>query len=351
MPQRVVSCARKSAFQSRWQRRPFVESLEGRMVLSTCGVECELIDGQLHIHGTAASDNIAVQYDAASSSIKVVGGVDEVVGQFPLADIQRLNLNGLSDADQFKMDSLLFLPISYSAEGESLGSSSDANTHGHQHGVTSSSAANIQADELESLNSTSSPAFTPDQSKVVPPIPLAHFSHLASTEATPVFYSHSDHVEIPTFVPSHAAHSVANQSHAHTAAYSAVAATAVSAAIIHHEAPAKLAVEANLTSDDHGTHPETKTKAEPSSKLVPKRCTVTDSGGTLVTSVDGKRQCDCDAKAQAAQEIKQQLAAGEQGPAGLASLAALADCQPCQRSALLAGLAADFALCSCAKQL
>ena len=67
MPRLASTVTLKSTPAKCCRRRPFVEPLEDRMVLSVCGVTCDLIDGQLHIHGTSADDSIAVRYDAATA--------------------------------------------------------------------------------------------------------------------------------------------------------------------------------------------------------------------------------------------------------------------------------------------
>ena len=46
-------------------RQLWVEGLEHRTVLSVCGVECGVENGQLSIEGTSADDQIAVRYDSA----------------------------------------------------------------------------------------------------------------------------------------------------------------------------------------------------------------------------------------------------------------------------------------------
>jgi hypothetical protein len=113
------------------------------------------------------------------------------------------------------------------------------------------------------------------------------------------------------------------------------------ALISSHDLSAAPAGVVELASSNHGQHSENTIKLDTSSKLVPKPCTVTASGGVLVTSVDGKRQCDCNAKAAAAKAIKEQILGSDEADVSR-SPAALADCLPCQRSAV----SADAAVCS-----
>jgi hypothetical protein len=135
-------------------------------------------------------------------------------------------------------------------------------------------------------------------------------------------------------------------SHSHGAVYFTSAERTALSLTAAPEPSAASPLDQNLTSGSHDQHAQAGAKLEAKTKLLPKRCTVTYSGGLLVTSVDGKRQCDCDGKAKAAQQVKEQLADHDEMPAGLRALAAaLVDCQPCQLAALNAA-GAESGVCS-----
>jgi hypothetical protein len=350
------SRAAKLKRRDRCRARPLVEPLESRMVLSACGVTCELIDGHLHIHGTAADDSIAVRYDAESALVEVVGGVDEVVGQFPVADVEALTVNGLSANDQLQVDSLLSLPLTVRPEGESSASSSQSSSnHSHQSGLTSNNTAAVLISTTvptrlsETDLSKSKSEFSGDASITLGATHTTHESSVSSAAVAAVLLNaHSDHVAnsgaMPVMAPG-----AGGESHNHGTVYitttaAAVTSTAGAVAIsASHDPSAGSTAETQLATSNHGHNAEPKVKIESSSKLVPKRCTVTASGGVLVTSVDGKRQCDCEAKAEAAKAVKELLAGNDEAQAGPRS-AALAECLPCQRSAL--ANATDAAVCS-----
>jgi hypothetical protein len=175
---------------------------------------------------------------------------------------------------------------------------------------------------------------------------MTHTAHgAAAADAGIQLQSHSGHYDLSSSAAASTLQTSTSPIHSHTGFYFTSAAAHNSGPADRFGISSALALDEALLTETHDDHGSDGNKAEPASKLVPKRCTVTYSGGLLVTSVDGKRQCDCDAKAQAAQEIKEQLAGKEGGPAGQLSLKSLADCQPCQRSALALGLPAELVIC------
>jgi hypothetical protein len=99
------------------------------------------------------------------------------------------------------------------------------------------------------------------------------------------------------------------------------------------------------TLGEHEEHADSPASNVGFKKLVPKPCTVSYSGGVVVTAVTGKRQCDCEQKQAAAEETARQIA-GDDGLRAQSPLASLLDCLPCQQSALLAGLSAELQACS-----
>ena len=351
--------AANSNSRNRCLRRPFVEPLESRAVLSVCGVTCELIDGQLHVHGTAGDDSIAIRYDANTATVQVVGGTDELVGQFPLSEIDRVNFNGLAASDQLQLDSRLMLPIGFSGgEGEkAFTTESSANTKAHQHGA-SQSAIEIPANSdaaISPIVPASPPAASSSSAVGMSSTSVAgdvvHNLHSsAALDGGPQLQSHSGHYDPTVGATAATASTATSPSHSHSAFYISSSATHDASPTDYFESSSTLALDLALQTVTHDEHESTGQKVESVSKLVPKRCTVTYSGGLLVTSVDGKRQCDCDAKAQAAQEIKDQLAGKENGPAGPLLLKALADCQPCQQTALGLGIPGEFAICTSGPQ-
>jgi hypothetical protein len=117
MPRTQLSVCNRPARAARWRFRPRVEPLERRLALAA-GVTCHLIDGDLQIYGTAAEDAVAVRYDAEAAMIEVHGEGEGVVGEFPLAQVERLSLAGLAADDQFLIDSRIALPIAIAPAGE-----------------------------------------------------------------------------------------------------------------------------------------------------------------------------------------------------------------------------------------
>jgi hypothetical protein len=68
------------------------------------------------------------------------------------------------------------------------------------------------------------------------------------------------------------------------------------------------------------------------------------TGRQVVTSVDGRRQCDCAQKKLADEAVTKQLA--EMGVSPDVLVAVLAECVPCQRNLLLAGQPGEEEVCS-----
>ena len=109
-------------------------------MLAVCGVSCEIIDGSLSVNGTSGDDLIALRYDAASKFVNVVGANEELVAQFPLADIRQLSVHGLEGNDLFSVDSSIVVPISLNGgEGEDALVANTA-SGGHQHGSSPASS-------------------------------------------------------------------------------------------------------------------------------------------------------------------------------------------------------------------
>src|SRR5262245_17156856 len=114
----------KSPRLHRHQRSLAVEALEGRAVLSVCGVDCGLVDGVLNVQGTPAQDTIAVRLDARAAMVQVIGGDSELIGQYPTDQVHHVNVNGLAAGDKFSLDSQLNLPVGFNGIGIYAASSS-----------------------------------------------------------------------------------------------------------------------------------------------------------------------------------------------------------------------------------
>jgi hypothetical protein len=116
--------------------------------------------------------------------------------------------------------------------------------------------------------------------------------------------------------------------------------------LVAHRAPsAEAAEDASAALKDHDNHAASTTTGEERIKLVPKPCTVSKTGGLIVTSTTGKRECDCPEKQLAAAEATKQIFA-EDGPLGVKGLVtSVAECLPCQSSALFPGLAGELLTC------
>ena len=356
--------SRRNALPDRWRRLPLMEPLEGRTVLSACGLACGLVDGVLSVQGTAADDLIAIRYDANTASVAVVGRDEELIGQFPLADVRGLNVNGMGGNDQLQVDSQLQLAVHdvNGADGESP-STHAASEHAHQHGTTVGTAVPSSAALTSSnlgpslvpslgpiLGATQAPSFANASNTTDPTVATVgslvtdHSSH-GSFGAAFGLETHPHNAVFAGGMIATAASASPLQNHNHVANYQGPSSAAFAGAVDPFNLSSGSETQRDSESTAHGRHTSTASPSETPSKLVPKRCTVTQTGGLVVTSVDGKRQCDCDQKKQAAEEIARQLAGKDAAP-GTGLALALADCLPCQQSALLVGLPEGFQTCS-----
>ncbi len=348
-------------------RKLFMEGLESRTVMSVCGVTCELTDGMLNVQGTTADDLIAVRYDAAAASVSVVGRNDEVIGQYLLADVRGLDINGLGGNDQLHVDSSLHDALGMTAaEGENSAASGSTM---HSHGSAAASTNNTS-------NTTSSP-YSGFEPALAPSLaPSLNSLTVSSTAASPLNSTSSANLSVTATVADHGAYhvaasvdvgtvshvhdspavgavvslvsgavSMAGHSHAPTAYHSASASGSEAMSEAHATSPVE-EFSGELKLGEHEKHEVAVTSNVGFKKLVAKPCTVSYSGGLVVTSVDGKRQCNCDQKKQAAEEVKQQLA-GKNGTAGDGLATATVECVPCQQAGIFAvGLPKEFQTCS-----
>ena len=261
--------------------------------------------------------------------VQVVGGVDEVVGQFPIASVQSLNVNGLAANDSFHVDPKLSLPVGFNGEGEvSQPASSQQSTHQHGSATTIAAPAVTSATALSPLAENQnqilsrSPAAASIESERSDFVVCLHFNHSTNRSgpdrcprfACELCRNHADShhalksCRVHQLLAARWSLNPTSPGHHHAAVYFTAGAASVISALVNHDSSSPATLETTIASDEHDRHTETKSTSESPSKLIPKRCTVTASGGVLITSVDGKRQCDCDAKSKAAQEVKEQLA-------------------------------------------
>ncbi len=360
----------RSSIQARRPlRRLFVEGLESRAVLSVCGVTCELTDGMLNVQGTTADDLIAVRYDAEAASVSVVGRNEEVIGQYPLADVRGLDINGLGGNDQLHVDSALHDALGMNtAEGENSTSSSGMHSHG-----SAASTNNTTSTPFSGFGPALAPTFAPALSSLA--VSNTAASQLNSTSSANVsvtatvadhsaYHDAVTHATAPADIGAvaHAGHyssmagavvslvsgavSMAGHSHAPLAYHSALASGHEATSELHATSPAE-EFNGELKLGEHEKHETTVTTNVAFNKLVAKPCTVSYSGGLVVTSVDGKRQCNCDQKKQAAEDVKQQLA-GKNGTGSDGLATATVECVPCQQQSgiFAAGLPKEFQTCS-----
>lgn len=345
------------ANRRRWM--PLVETLESRSVLSVCGVTCELTDGMLHVQGTTSDDLIAVRYDAEAASVSVIGRSDELIGQYSVADVRGLNINGLGGDDSLHVDPALERTLAASgAEGEYA--TSPSNLHGHGAVVPSSTSNKPTTSTAVNYGPTLGPSLTPALNSVsvantatsvggsanlsVTSASVAeHNTHSATSGPDFSLTSHMHDSPMAGAMIATAVSVVSMQTHGHAAVYRPMTGSSADASGMQHESSVveEAGGEWELTGHDD-KHDAAVTSNVSFGKLVSKPCTVSYSGGLVVTSVDGKRQCNCEQKAQAAEEIKQALAGRKDG--GMEELAAAAECLPCQ--ALLFGLPGEMQTCS-----
>ena len=189
--------------------------------------------------------------------------------------------------------------------------------------------------EQSSVSSRSEPNTTPVESNNSF-TSLTSFSTVATTAISVDHGSHAQQSALPLL-----------SVHSHDGSTSTFGATAQFAFQDHgHAQPASLLMRNTLSGEpisevdlgfkSHDEHPSNVTTIEPSSKLVPKPCTVSQTGGLIVTSADGKRQCGCEEKALATAEFKKQIVGEGEAPLLKGLVASAAECVPCQ-SGLLGG--------------
>lgn len=339
-------------------RVPHLESLEGRAVLSVCGVSCDFVDGKLRVDGTAGNDLIELRYDAQKESLSVIGANDELVAQFPLADIRQLDVHGLDGDDVFHVDAAIRVPITLNGgEGEdALVANTASDSHLHQHGTEVSAVLaqnSIEGTVVLGRVNNQNAATAAGQA---PPLPLGTVQPVLSapsaTAASGAFIitgttvqsldhgSHGSSAAVPLLVE-----------HSHDGATALLAGATSFLLPQHGHAIATVAAVRSATlaegqNDElpveHGAHATDVNPVQPQSKLVPKPCTVSRSGGLIVTAVTGKRECGCEAKALAAEEATRQIM-GQGGAAVVRGLVtSVNDCLPCQAG----GLPSDLLSCS-----
>jgi hypothetical protein len=312
-------------------RHLYAEILEGRHVLSACGVECGVLDGQLNIWGTPQSDSIAVQYEARSSLIRVFGGEGEFLGQYPAASISNIYVDGLSGDDRLHIDSQLPIALRVNGgEGEDTlvsGLVADHSSHEHEAAVI------FNVERFGSLPSSSSAV----ADSIAAALPAAaallaageHSSHGAAAAVTAAQHDHltltsMDAGDLSSLAGGLHSHAGAISAESHLAGHPAWAAGQFSVV-----STAVAAEVGGLDAKSHARHDVGGVSGELSSKVTPKRCTTTYVGRDLNRSIYGQRQCDCEAKAaakEAARRDGETDAAESQAPA--------ANCLPCQKGAI-----------------
>jgi hypothetical protein len=351
-------------------RRLFIEGLESRAVMSVCGVTCELTDGMLSVQGTPDDDLIAVRYDAEAASVSVVGRNEEVIAQYPLADVRGLDINGLGGNDLLHVDSSLHDALGMNAaEGENSAASS-GNTHSHG---SATSTNNTTSTSFSGFGPALTPSLAPSLNSLsvsntaASPLNSTSSANLSVTATVGDHSAYHDavaHIAAPVDagIVAHASHyspaagavislmssavSVAGHSHVAADYHSAAASGGETMSEVHAASPAE-GFSGELKDGEHDKHETTVTTSVAFNKLISKPCTVSYSGGLVVTAVNGKRECGCDQKKQAAEEVKQQLAGKEgMGADGLA--AAAVECVPCQQQSgiFAGGLLKEFQTCS-----
>jgi len=323
-----------------------VEALESRAVLSICGVTCGLTDGMLTVQGTAGDDDIAIRFDASSTSISVIGRNQELIGQYSLNGIRALNVEGLAGNDQFEIDPRLHVNIQLNG-GEGEDALVGAGTHVHDPGT----ASTFQQLSVErSLPFTTNSLLFGGNGTTSSATQLS--SSLLNGSALPLQLTQS-----AFFAADHSAHSSGSgdyllsglANHMHDGA--SMAGVVSAGVLVHSHAASSRGLSSpgstttdSTTLDSHDQHAGNNGVTASPTKLVNKACTVSYTQGLVVTAVDGKRECDCEEKKAAADAIAKQLNEGGAPFAGSLKLA-IADCLPCQRS-LLAGLPAELQTCA-----
>jgi hypothetical protein len=348
--------ARMTARSARRGRRPLLESLETRSVLSSdCGVTCDLMDGMLHVRGTTGDDSIAVQYDSASQTLQVIGGEQELVGTYSLADVRSLNVEGFTGNDRFSLDDSLPIAVKLNGgEGEdSLAAHPVGDLHGHEQGTAAALAlshfgledVNLELSPNSAAGTTLAAVIETDSYSPLDAAPLnsslqltEHGSHSIGAAASPIESQSLHHAGLMATSANVTFTGLSTHNHTPAALY---AGGSTAGAVSGFATGLVYATSLTLEQVDPGlqesqSHAQSHTEFEAPSKLVPKRCTVTYAGGLVVTSVDGKRQCDCEQKQNAAEATSQQLFAPDQAAAaqGIA-VSFVVNCLPCQDSAWL----------------
>ena len=296
------------------------------------GVRRDLrIDGRhLQVQGTAADDLIAVRYDAAAASVSVMGRDDELIGQYSVADVRGLNINGLGGNDLLHVDPALERTLASGAEGENASSSSNMHSHGAV--VPSSTSNKPTSSAFANYGPTLGPSLAPALSSVsvgntatsvggsvnlsVTSTSVAeHNSHGATSGPDFSMTSHIHDSPAAGAMIATIASVVSMQNHGHAAAYRSMSTGNGEAMGTRHDSLVVDDSSGEWELDGHDKHEVAATSNVSFGKLVAKPCTVSYSGGLVVTSVDGKRQCNCEQKARSAEEMKQALA-GKNGTGG-----------------------------------
>ncbi len=332
----------------RRRRLPILESLEGRMVLSVCGVECNLVGDVLNISGSPSNDAISVVYDKTSASLRVSASLpsgEEFIGQYPVQNVASLNFSDLTSNDRYTIDSELALEVTLDAN---LSAPLDPALLSIGPFLSSSGATQGVDQILQRIVGTDSSTLQAAEHNLHDAQQAEGYS--TTHESSP---THEDHSSLPSSAGSVLSPTLMPSGHGHEmsgAAFLVSTAVAHSGSIAHSVSRQASSSDGEPHGDsllkEHSDPVASKSTTQTSSKLVPKRCTVTLSGGVVVTAVTGKRQCDCDAKATAAKEVSEQLSPKEIESGGKILMAATSECVPCQGPAWLSGLPAEFQTCS-----
>ena len=333
--------------------------LERRAVLSVCGVECQLAGGVLNVAGTAAADAIALRYDSASQLVAVIGRDNELVGQFPLAEIDRLVVSGGAGDDRFEVDSSLPVQIDlHGGEGEDLLASSAFTEHTHSHGGGAASLlAQSSIERRELLTAVAAPtlltgsAAGPALPPTLGPAPVSLGGASSALAAATMVGGHTGHETLLTSIPAelHGSHPLAAAalagaafaSHAH--ASGAVSASGSAARGIDRDSDWSAAGTSGDVAKTAAHHSSSSSPSgEVVAKFAPKRCTVRTTAKELARTVNGEKKCDCAKKKAEAAAAAERAAASEQGDKSAAkekAQPAVPACPRCERLAALADTA------------
>ncbi len=272
----------------------------------------------LNIVCTPEEDIIAVRLDATAAWVQVLGEDDQLLAQFPAADVEGVRVNGLLENDRFEMDVALPLVATFGS---------------HHHGGTNPA----NADQPTSIGGEDTLG-----DLLLAALALGEHSFHNAQQVDTLLSSHFDHGFTLQSVDSATGVSSLIQNHGHSTTHATAAHSATETKVTLQESSSLLESMGGSQLRKHDDHVATEVKSQ-----ISKWCTTTYTGKNAILADQGERKCNCAKKQKAAEDAAKKVAAVEEHNSAAESRSdSPAICPACQRQSLAFGLPDGPQTCS-----